>query len=269
MTSKPMNFLVLPCLVALCGYTAVAASPRPLKIDFSSLPMGPVSGDALRQHVPGLIWSTLQKRGSILQADTRPASKYLRMGYPAGGVGPDESGGQFLVGLPSCEELWLSYELRFDKGFDFCKGGKLPGLTSGGSKYTGGTIPSEGQGWSARYMWNAGGKAIIYLYTIDMPGKWGAALPLQGVQFKPEHWHRLTQRIRLNTEDAANGILEVWFDGTLVLQREDIRFRIGDKGKIDSFYFSTFHGGNTADWAPKHDSSACFRNFTISESPSR
>lgn len=262
-----MNFLLLPCLLALCCGTAVAELSLPLRIDFSPLPNGPVSNDSLRQHVSGLKWSNIYERGRVLQVHTEPTGKYLRMNYPAGGVGPQQSGGQFLVELPPSEELWLTYELRFDKTFDFRKGGKLPGLTSGGSKYTAGTIPKKGLGWSARYMWKAHGKAIIYLYTVDMPGKWGESLPLRGVQFQPEQWHRLTQRIRLNSENAANGILEVWFDETLVLQRDDIRFRLGDKGKIDSFYFSTFHGGNTPGWAPKSDSSACFRNFTISQFP--
>lgn len=262
-----MNFLVLPCLLALCCCTAVAESSLPLRIDFSLLPDGPVSVHTLRQHVTGLKWSKIHERSKVLQANAEPTSKYLRMDYPAGGVGPQQSGGQFLVGLPPSEELWLTYELRFDQNFDFRKGGKLPGLTSGGSKYTGGTIPSKGQGWSARYMWKADGKAIVYLYTVDMPSKWGESLPLEGVQFQPQRWHRLTQRIRLNSGDAFNGILEVWFDEMLVLQRDDIRFRLGDKGRIDSFYFSTFHGGNTPDWAPKRDSSAGFRNFTISQSP--
>ncbi|HBG26669.1 MAG TPA: hypothetical protein DDX75_06195 [Phycisphaerales bacterium] len=71
------------------------------------------------------------------------------------------------------------------------------------------------------------------------------------------------------TQDADNYITRVDFelceDGRKVLSKSDIRFRLGDMGAIDSFLFSTFHGGNTQDWAPDVNSFASFDEFLISK----
>jgi hypothetical protein len=206
----------------------------------------------------------LRGRAHIVRDEDPARGKVLRVFYPQGAVGPATGGIQFLTGLAPAEEYWLSYRVKFEEGFDFSKGGKLPGLTSGGSKYTGGKRPTAGEGWSARYMWHAGGKAVVYLYYVDMPGIWGDGIRLPEVTFVPGRWHQLTQHIRLNAPDQADGVLEVWFDGRQVLSRNDLRFRLGRLGLIDSFFFSTFHGGSSPDYAPKTDCYARFDDFTIS-----
>ena len=168
---------------------------------------------------------------------------------------------------PPSEELWLSYYVKFGTGFDFRRGGKLPGLASGGGRYTGGNRPVNGEGWSARYVWRPEGGAAVYLYYVDMPDQWGEGLALQEFTFTPGTWHQVTQHIKLNTNDDANGVLETWVDGTQYLSRADIRFRLGDQGLIDSLYFSTFHGGKKQDWAPRVDSTAFFDGFVVSREP--
>ncbi len=92
-------------------------------------------------------------------------------------------------------------------------------------------------------------------------------LPLDGAGFLSGKWHRLTQHIRVNAPHQSDGVLDVWFDGKKVLSRPGIRFRVGEKGLIDSLYFSTFHGGNTREWAPAVDSFAFFDDFTVSKEP--
>ena len=74
----------------------------------------------------------------------------------------------------------------------------------------------------------------------------------------------IKQHIKLNDTDKFNGIMEVWVDNEKVLHNNDVRYRLAPLGDIDSFYFSTFHGGNTEDWAPKNDSYIYFDNFKIS-----
>jgi len=113
-------------------------------------------------------------------------------------------------------------------------------------------------------MWRKGGQAVVYLYYVDMPGTYGEDLLLDRATFLPGKWHQLTQHIRVNAPCQSNGVLDVWFDGKKVLSRSDIRFRVGEKGLIDSLYFSTFNGGSTMEWAPGVDSFAFFDDFTIS-----
>jgi hypothetical protein len=64
-----------------------------------------------------------------------------------------------------------------------------------------------------------------------------------------------------------DGIIEVWFDGKKVYSDHARRLRIGEQGRIDSFYFSTFHAGNSADWAPSVNSAARFDDIRITREP--
>ena len=261
-----MRYVLLGvCMMAMgagCGGTGPVA-----RVNFEGLPTGAVSDEAIKSLWDDAVWASTHGRASIVD-DADPArGTVLRVRYPAGTIGPPDNGIQFLVNLPPAEEYWLSYWLKFEDGFDFRRGGKLPGLTSGGGKFTGGHHPTEGEGWSARYMWTRDGGAIVYLYSVDMPGHWGEGLRLEDVRFVPGTWHRLTQHIRLNTADNADGVLEVWFDGTKVYADGTERFRLGGRGAIDSFYFSTFHGGNTTDWAPNVDSAARYDDIVITSEP--
>ena len=59
--------------------------------------------------------------------------KFLRVSYPQGVYGPGDTGIQFKVPFgQTYTELYFSYRVRFGAGFDFVKGGKLPGLGSPG-----------------------------------------------------------------------------------------------------------------------------------------
>ncbi|MBL9083255.1 MAG: hypothetical protein JNK76_15685 [Planctomycetales bacterium] len=223
---------------------------------------GPYGIEEIRADWPGYGGSGDFGRGTIVQ-DGPSQGKALRVAYPKDAVGPKTGGMQFVVPLPPADEYWLTYHVKFEEGFDFRKGGKLPGLTSGGSKFTGGRGATSGDGWSARYMWKDGGKLQVYLYHTDMKGEYGDGIYVPDARFTPGRWHELTQHIKLNNGDATDGVLEVWFDGRPALQRTDIRYRLGGRGPIDSFYFSTFHGGNSADWAPQNDSFARFDDFSL------
>ncbi len=186
--------------------------------------------------------------------------RYLELTYPQGKVGPGENGGQFLVNLPPRDEYWLDYFVMFRPGFDFRLGGKLPGLCGNGALSTGGHN-HPGEAWSARYMWKRQGGVCVYLYHMDQQGKYGDSLTLPNCTFEPGRWHRLTQRLKVNTDDTRNGVQVV--RRKLALDRQDLRLRAGTQAPVDTFYFSTFHGGSTPDWAPLQDSFACFDNVVI------
>jgi hypothetical protein len=186
-----------------------------------------------------------------------------RISYPAGGVGPEQTGSQFVLSLPPADEYELSYKVMFEDGFDFRLGGKLPGLTSGGEKFTGGHHPTKGEGWSARFMWREKGAAELYLYYVDNKSEWGDQHLLDGVGLQPGKWYEFRQRIRLNAPERKDGRIQTWINGKKVLDLSGLRLRIGEQGYIDSFYFSTFHGGQTPEFAPLNDSFAQFDDFLI------
>ncbi len=230
------------------------------QLDFEGNTIGKYSSENLSKDVGEVTWMLLDNR-ALIEEDPK-FGKVLKVLYPKGSIGPKQGGIQFDKPLPKAKEYYLDYHLKFDEGFDFALGGKLPGLTSGGEKYTGGIHPDNGEGWSARYMWTKGGEIIIYFYFMDMEHKWGDTVKMN-VFFKPNDWHRITQHIKVNDTDKFNGLMEVWVDGKKVIENEEVRYRLAPLGEVDSFYFSTFHGGNTPDWAPANDSYIYYDDFRV------
>ena len=235
-----------------------------LHVDFDSSTIGAYDEVNLTSDFDSITWSILKGRGMIIAEKDK--GQVLRVAFPKDAVGPEEGGVQFVRPIAPATEYYLSYDLYFEDGFDFVKGGKLPGLTSGGSKYTGGVHPGNGEGWSARYMWIGGGKAVAYLYHVDMKEKYGDAVPLS-ITFQTGKWYTITQHIKLNSGDEANAVLEVWVNGEKVGTKENFRLRKGNQGLIDTFYFSTFHGGASPDWAPANDSFIRFDDVVVSSEP--
>jgi hypothetical protein len=219
----------------------------------------------------GLAWGpSPAAQGTLIQGARAWRGRSLRVRYPQGKIGGPEGGLQFLsrfalLGIPAQERCAVRYYVRFDEDFDFVKGGKLPGLV-GGEANTGGRIPNGRDGFSARLMWRPGGKVVQYLYHPDQKSQWGDDLDwdLGGQRyFKPGTWHCVESEVQLNTTGSKDGRIRSWFDGTLALDRRDLRFRDVDALKIDGFYFSTFFGGGDLSWAPRKDEHASFDGFVI------
>ena len=262
-----MSFVSLGLAIGVFGFAGPAEATDPIAgrdselriaVDFDTASPGVYCDAQARTDWPGLQWFALRDRGTIVTGPDQ--QQCLRIAYPEGSVGPGEGGGQFRVNLPPRDEYYLSYRVKFEEGFDFRRGGKLPGLC-GGRGNTGGQSPT-GDGWSARYMWGREGRLTIYLYHLEQRSRYGESLAT-GFRLEPGRWYRLTQRIRVNDPDRSDGELQVWVDGAEVLFRDDLRFRNVAGAQVDIFYFSTFHGGNTPDWAPQRDSFARFDRFRI------
>ncbi len=149
-------------------------------------------------------------------------------------------------------EYTLSYDVRFDKDFQFVRGGKLHGLgpehvMSGG----GGTAID---GWSARVVFHKEGGVGTYVYNQAQSGKYGLADWAEGFRFEPGRFHRIALYVRINSAaDASDGIVRLYVDGRKLIERVGIRYRGvgGDQALITSMLFSTFHGGGDPTWAPK------------------
>ena len=249
-------FVTLP-ITLLCAKEVV------IEQDFENNIPGPYTSEALHADWGDVDWDQLFGRAAIVVDASEEHRKVLEVSYPKGSVGPQEGGAQFVLNLEPGNEYRLRYDLKVSEDYDFRLGGKLPGLTSGGGRYTGGHKPDQGQGWSARYMWREHGNMVLYLYSLDMKGKWGDDHPFAMPPLERNRWYRVEQHIRINQQNQSDGLIEVWVDGEKVLNLTGIRLRLGDLGQIDSFFFSTFFGGNTPEWGPLNDCKSYFDNFVI------
>lgn len=264
-------------LIATFSGVAASAATGPSEagwtLDFDDAPRGAVSTDGIAALSPAPVaWSdgfaSKDAPGRFAIVDSPGHGRALRVLYPRGGVGPRQTGGQWMAELPPRESYLLEYRLRFSEDFDWVQGGKLPGL-GGGTAPTGGYFDPDG--FTSRYMWRADGRLVVYLYWAGQESaaratgrQYGVDLEC-GVMMQRGRDYVLRQRVTLNTPGRADGILEVWVDGESVLRRDDLLFRNapGKTWQIDRFFFSTFHGGADPSWAPSRDCTVEFDDFRV------
>lgn len=234
-----------------------------LDVDFDNQHPGSISPESLTDLFGPLHWHGLDGRAVVVAEEESESGKVLETRYPKAAYGSKKSGASFVSKLPPAQEYFLTYKIRFSEDFPFTKGGKLPGLSSSGSEFTGGRIPPKSGGWSARYMWRREGELELYLYHPEMKGPTGDRIALD-FRCEPSVWYTLTQRIRVNDPGESNGRIEVWIDGKQYLDRDGLFLRGEETGLIDSFLFSTFFGGGSKTWAPATDCSIQFDDFCVS-----
>lgn len=263
-----MHRLALASTLLLTGMTAAEGDVL-LQQDFSDAALGEFTDAEMRAAFPFAPWTQGFNEGrATIVADGRKGPG-LEMLFPEGAVGPGQGGGQapmrFGDGVVR-DELIFSYNALFRDGFDFQRGGKLPGLASGWQA-SGGTTADGTNGFTARMMWRTDGKLVQYVYHMDTPGVFGEdfAWQLDGedVQLEHDRWYEFKTRVKLNTPGEADGEIESWLDGEQALHVTGLRFRTIDDVMIDSVFFSTFHGGADASWAPDNDSRIVFDNFLV------
>jgi hypothetical protein len=196
----------------------------------------------------------------------RDLGSYVETCYPSGSSSPSSGkpGGaqaQLAIAGGPTDDVTLSYQIRFPVGFQWVKGGKLPGLC-GGSCWTG--SDNGPGGWAARFMWRAGGAGEVLLSDATTTGD-GQDLSRGDWHYLADGaWHTLTEHVHMNTPGQANGWIEVTYDGALVANPTGIEFRAsGDTDEIDSLMFSTFFGGDDSSWAPSSAMSIDFADFTV------
>ncbi len=256
--------------------------------DFEDDPVGTytVTNMEADWNSPG--WDNGVAEGRVAITDDAHAfdSKSLVVTYPEGKTSAGKTQWKLALGT-GYEELFLSYRIRFDDGFDFVRGGKLPGFI-GGEGNVGGDKPTGTDGWSARMMWRTNGSSgspttgdsaniVQYVYHPDQPSenegedfRWDDTPSAAWQVFEAGTWYHLQHRVVMNTIGQHDGIIQAWLDGVMVLDLQNLRFRDAptdpDKTplQINQMYFSTFFGGKGSQWEPTKDERIYFDDFVIS-----
>lgn len=269
-------------LLLQCG----ASGSNVLQVGFDAEPVGDYTFAACKAAFPGVTWNNGLDAGDsrvrvIEGGDSSWSGRALRVSYPATCLGPSGTGGALACGAQwrsnlgtARDTLMLRYRIYFPEGFEWVKGGKLPGLC-GSQCNTGGNPPTGTDGWSARIMWRTAGSLVLYLYYPGQSGTYGTDLVFKDSTGKPlsvqtGRWHELTTRICLNTPSPtgaglSDGRVQAWYDGHLALDSSGFRLRDRDTMHVNQFYFSTFYGGSTTDFSPPSDNRIFFDDFLIAD----
>ena len=162
-------------------------------------------------------------------------------------------------------EACLSYKVFFEDGFNFNKGGKLPGFY-GGTEATGGNIPNGTSGFSSRLMWRTNGDGEVYAYLPNSEN-FGTSLGRGNFRFETGKWQTVTQYVKLNDPSSSDGIIKLWHNNSLVYETNNQKMRTVDSLKIDGILAHTFFGGNDSSWASPKNQNLWLSDFNIQANP--
>jgi hypothetical protein len=218
----------------------------------------------------------LANRTRIDTSTAHSGGRSLRVLYPQGQIGPENSGVTAKFGVTPAKEYYFSQWVRFSTDYSWGTteyGGKIGIGIGGGATCSGGQPCTGYNGFTSRFIWRTGGRASLYYYHMGHDGQYGDAADFQlnggSVYYPKGQWVNLTQRVKVNTvtsgEANANGEIEAWYNGQRVVSLTGLRF-VRNADLIDKMYFSSFFGGATASFAPQNDSYIWYDDFKASTS---
>ncbi|KAH7107457.1 hypothetical protein BKA62DRAFT_740324 [Auriculariales sp. MPI-PUGE-AT-0066] len=197
-------------------------------------------------------------------------------GFSFVAYGPDS------VDLTKAKEATFAYSAWFEEGFDFNRGGKLPGLQGGdtdeASKRCSGGRKSL-DCFSARMMFRKEGRGELYAYlppglkgnngVCDIPPQsdcnpdYGSSLGRGAFYWKTGGWTTMAQRVKLNDVGKNNGEMEIFVNGESVIKATGLTLRRNSNGRIRSTVMQSFFGGHEPEWASPKDQKIWFKDLSV------
>lgn len=174
------------------------------------------------------------------------------------------------------DDVYFGFRFKFDSNFDFKSGGKLNGVIGGNDPSPG--VPTDGaSGASVSLMWRKhpnGSDAYMhtYIYHENKDDQWGQRDTFkdasnQMIKIVRDQWYSVVVGIQMNTQNVADGRVQVWLDGVPVVDRNDFLFRSGSgTWGWDINQLIYFFGGNGPGWAPGNDSYVYEDDWVLSQS---
>lgn len=182
--------------------------------------------------------------------------------------------------MPYAKEVTFEYKVYIPVGFDFVRGGKLPGLYASGGAFKGCSGGSDALDcFSIRYMFRKGGDAEAYIYTphtaVQAPeycqlppysyckeGS-GDSIARGAVRFVPGTWTTLKMTLRMNTVGKQNGRLLWVGNGQVLVDYKQMVWRVNSDVKFQGIIFQTFFGGSTPDAVTPVNQTILFKGFKM------
>ena len=236
-----------------------------LSDDFDGLPLGAVTPQGFISAVGGNVTSRDLYDDTSVVADGQGggALRTTLVGGTVHSIPEGNNGINTFIKLPHpVQSACISYDIKFDRYFDWSLGGKLPGLL-GVEAGVPPSLPTGGKdagnhGWSGRLMWLGPGayshvlprsnEIASYMYYPDQPGDYGDNV-WWNTGFVAGEWQHVAQCHTMNTPGRANGVLRSWLDGKLVVNRSDFVYRKDTDVAISHLSWSIFRGGHSLEWA--------------------
>ena len=109
----------------------------------------------------------------------------------------------------------LSYSVLLPADFDFHEGGYLPGILGAES------ADDFKDGFTALLAWRRNGRIGVTTWVDTRSGP----VEIDPWKFPAGRWVKLEEEVILNDPRGEDGVLRVWVDGNLAIDRSDIVYR--------------------------------------------
>ncbi|TFK33788.1 hypothetical protein BDQ12DRAFT_707183 [Crucibulum laeve] len=240
-----------------------------------------VKGPVLKSPCPPLefpaptnVWEAVYPKGSYKPSGPIPGGFSFYVGGPTA----------FSEGLKTATEVVMSYRMMLQEGWQWVKGGKLPGVFGGIGDLaygcSGGRQESRCQCFDLRPMWRGGGDGELYTYLPLSESNKNRllAVPPRTIEnsdygfsvgrgsfcwdIAAGRWVSVAFRVKLNDIGFQNGEVQLWIDGVSAMNIDGLELRYSKDSTLKGFHFQTFFGGSTAEWASPKEQKAWFADLT-------
>jgi hypothetical protein len=202
------------------------------------------------------------------------ATKVLECTNPADALA---AGPQWYVEFDKVNEVYLSYNIKFDDGFNSTAGGKLPGLRGLPPGDYSNCPDSPDDGFYAAPMFKYANSMISYHYDrtssanrVSMGASSGTTCPwaietylYNSIWMANKTWYNITHRLVDNDPASSNGIEEIWIDGKLVFRGGLYKHTEHDTMGINGFFMGSYYGGNNEGYQPTSESKVFYDNIYL------
>jgi len=200
----------------------------------------------LQARLGGSDWGLLDNVRFVRDGDApAPVVLEVSLSKPAArGASEESPGGMGFRWMPSQLEkasaACLSYGVWLPTDLNFAAGGSLPGLY-GGNRHGQPTSGSAAKGFATHLTWGEEARADVHVVTVDAPEGQSIGIDPTWFRLRTGRWVNIEQEIVLNHPGVHDGILRVFIDGVLKLERRRLAFRDeagqGFKGVIADVHY--------------------------------
>ena len=201
---------------------------------------------------------------AITRREGAPAPLVIGVSLPKGSASPRWSGGPKggmsfpwePRSLQNKTAACLGYHVLLPADFDFFDGGVLPGLAGAESA-------ERGDRFSARLAWRPRGGAGATVRVSDNGVTRASPAEVKVFELSPGRWVKIEQEVVLNTPKKSDGILRVWVDGALAIDRADIAYRSKPEVTIAAVAADVHYGGEGPHGAAPKDAKVWLSPFEV------
>lgn len=199
----------------------------------------------------------------VIRLKRGPVAIAMSVELPKGSAAPTSSvvpkGGLSLPWQPRTlkdkSTVCLSYQILLPSDFDFNLGGALPGVLGG--------VEQSNDRFLVQLGWRQGGAIGVTNYVTLDGKKWKQQAEAEGYTIPRGRWVKIDQEVILNEPDLENGVLRVWLDGALAIDKADIAYRVKPDITLAGVAADVFYNGEDVSGRAPADAKVMLSPFEI------